>query len=271
MEFDKKKVMEHLWTARWYLTQKPEMTGEIKDEVSKALVLLGDKWEEANSGKPVTGSDDDDRPSLNEGGKKLLWYPGAVRLDFTMKTVGEYRKKYPEGAVVHFTAGRCDTEADMIASMRWGFGEGYCFFGIGPTGVVYQAAPLNRWGHHAGKSSWPSLGSSLSQYLVGIEVASAGRLDSANKSWFGKTYSQDRVRDVKAEANRVAGKYVKYTDEQEESLMGLLTWLAMNNPDVFSFDLVLGHDEVSPGRKNDPGGALSMTMPELRKKLHSQF
>lgn len=195
-----------------------------------------------------------------------LWYPLAVK-GTGMKMQGEYRKGYPEGAVVHFTAGRCDTEQEAKDSLSWGIGEGYMFFVIGPTGVVYQNFPLSHWGHHAGSSSHPDLGSSVSKYLVGIEVACAGRVDDNGKAWFNKYYPSERLRTVKASGNRQAGTYVKYTEAQEKALRDLLVWLHKNNPSVFKIDLILGHDEVSPGRKNDPGGSLSVTMPELRNEI----
>ena len=55
-----------------------------------------------------------------------------------------------------------------------------------------------------------------------------------------------------------------------------------NNPNIFNVDYILGHDEVAgprgigKSRKQDPGGALSMTMTELRelvkkKTLHDQL
>jgi len=50
-------------------------------------------------------------------------------------------------------------------------------------------------------------------------------------------------------------------------LFKLLRWLEYNGNGIFKLDFVLGHDEVAPSRKNDPGGSLSMTMPEFRKKL----
>lgn len=222
----------------------------------------------ARSPKPVVV--DGDRTSVGQPGQKLLWYPLSERLD-PMKTNGKYRKGYPEGLLVHFTEGHCDNEKDMVNSMNWGRSQGYNFMGIGPTGRVYQASSLEHWGSHAGSSSWSTLGSSVSQYLVGVEIACAGNVDASGKSWFGKTYRKDRLRVVKAEANRKAGTYVKYTTEQEEALIGLCLWLKSNNPQVFDFDLVLGHDEVSPGRKNDPGGSLSMTMPEFRALLKQRW
>ncbi len=210
-----------------------------------------------------------DRPSPSEEGKKALWYPLADTSGAAMKAQGTYAKGYPEGAVVHFTAGRDDSESDAKGSADYGVSQGYAFFVIGPTGKVYQRLPLNKWGHHAGTSSYPGLGSSLSKKLVGIEVACAGKLDSNRKSWFGKTYQADECRVVGAKENVQAGTYKKYTVAQEKALIELLVWLHKNNPEVFKIENVLGHDSIAPTRKNDPGGSLSMTIPELQKRLRA--
>lgn len=190
-------------------------------------------------------------------GKKELWVPWAIRPKRAMGTSFTYPKEYPHGAIVHFTAGRDKTEQDALDSYNWGCDEGYVFFVIGPTGKLYQGFPLNKGGAHAGASSWPGLGTGVSAKLVGIEIACAGKLDSRGKSWFGVTYPSEQIRNG----------FKKYTPEQEETLIKLLVWLKKNCPEVFDVQYILGHDEVSPGRKNDPGSSLSMTMPELREKI----
>lgn len=147
----------------------------------------------------------------------------------------------------------------------------YLYFIIDKDGNIGQNFSLDSWGSHAGLSTWKGLGDRVSDDLVGIEIQSAGRLEKSGstfKTWFGETIPAADVRSVaKQNENQEAGHYHKYTPAQEESLIRLLTWLHDNNPDVFSYDLVLGHDEVSPKRKNDPGASLSMTMPALRNKL----
>lgn len=188
---------------------------------------------------------------------KLLWVPWAIQPKRKMPTSWEYANGYPVGAIIHFTAGRDKTEEDALGSYDWGCDQGYTFFVIGPTGKLYQGFPLNRAGSHAGSSSWPGLGSGVSSKLVGIEIACAGKLDSSGKSWFGVKYDKDEIRDG----------YKKYTPEQEETLIKLLVWLKKNNPDVFNVEYILGHDEVAPGRKNDPGHALSMGMNGLREQI----
>lgn len=201
--------------------------------------------------------------------KKELWYPLAKKWGKAMITRGSYRKGYPEGAIVHFTAGRYGTQ-----DMDSGIASGYAYLLIDDKGNVYQANPLSRWGYHAGDSSWAGLGSGVSEHLVGIEMTSAGKLTRVGdkfQTWFKVNLLESEVRFAKAKDNIKEGYYQKYTEAQEEALIKLLLWLKENNPDVFSFDLILGHDEVAPKRKNDPGGALSCTMPEFRVKLKKMY
>lgn len=207
------------------------------------------------------------------------YYPYAKIPDARMKTQGFYDHNYPIGAVVHFTAGRYGE-----SGFEFGFDMGYCYFHIDYDGTITQAFPLNKWGYHCGESSWPPLGKSLSSKLVGIEVACAGKLEKAKcpfsnsgvfKAWFHKNpseyFQETEVRYMNKSEIPVPGFYHKFTKQQETSLVTLLLWLKSNNESVFSFDNVLGHDEISPMRKNDPGASLSMPMPKFREFLKSEY
>lgn len=207
----------------------------------------------------------EERPSSSDSGQKLLWCPFAERGP-KMKVVGKYPKGYPEGAVVHWTSG-----SSASSSIEYGISQGYNFWMIDRHGKIYQPCSLDGWGYHAGASSWPSLGSSLSNRLVGIEIDNCGKLekqsDGSFKAWFGRKLQAESVRISPKKDNIAAGAYEKFTSEQEEALEHLLLWLKSNNPDVFKIENVLGHDEISPGRKTDPGASLSVSMPEFRDKL----
>ena len=48
------------------------------------------------------------------------------------------------------------------------------------------------------------------------------------------------------------------------TLMNMIRYMKAVCPD-FDVEWVVGHDEIAPSRKSDPGASLSMTMPELRK------
>lgn len=195
--------------------------------------------------------------------QKILWYPKADTSKPQMKTRGKYRKGYPEGAVIHFTAG-----SSGVSSLDSGRNAGYCFFLIDRDGTVHQNFPLDEWGSHAGESFWEGLGKAVSQYLVGIEIACAGSLEKVGdkyKAWFHNKpeqyFSESEVR------FGPKGFFHKYTEEQEKSLLDLLIWLKLNNQTVFNLELILGHEDVAPGRKNDPGHAMSMTVNALRDQV----
>lgn len=187
-----------------------------------------------------------------------------------MMTKGTYSYGWPKGCVVHYTAGRNETEEQALNTIRWGRTQGFTFMLIGPTGVVYQGAPLNKWGEHAGKSYHPLVGPMVSSSLVGIEVACPGRLTKGSTAW-GFKPEVGLTREVGDKHNMRAGVYVKYTDAQEAALTELILWLKRQHPDIFDLNLVLGHDSVAPGRKSDPGGSLSMSIPEYQQHLKNLF
>jgi hypothetical protein len=221
-----------------------------------------------------------ERPSKSEGGQKSLWYPHAEIIDI-MKPAGKYRKGYPEGAVIHWISG-WSREGDQGNSankhaenaLKYGAKQGFGYLVISETGLVIQGQPLDSYDSHAGSSYWPSLGDSVSKYLVGIEVCCAGKLkkvsDGVYESWFGARFKESEVRYSKKKDNIQEGYYHKYTAAQEKALVDLLLWLKKNNPDVFSFDNVIGHDECAPKRKSDPGSSLSMSMPDFRAYLKAK-
>lgn len=220
-------------------------------------------------------------------GEKRLWYPEAVvRTDIKRAAKGEYPKGYPYGAIVHFTAGQytkgMENAITAISS------SAYFFCCIGTDGKLVQANPLNQWGYHAGESAWTIDGvkrNGVSSFLVGIEITNPGRLEIDHGKYY--TYwDTERKQPIEAKKVRVipqnqdnilAGAYLPYTKAQETTLIEFLLWAKANNPTVFDFDYVLGHDEaagpkgIGRWRKNDPGGALSMTMTAFRQLLKDEY
>lgn len=201
-----------------------------------------------------------------------LSYPRAV-LDFKdpktvpMKTRGEYPLRYPEGAVVHYNAGNSDQKGFMNYMRRMG----YLTFLIDRDGYTWQDFPLNKWGHHAGRSEWRDIKGTVNSRFVGIEVMSAGRLtmdtDEIYRTYWGLPVEKEEVRCSFVNRNIAEGCYHKFLPRQVEELTALILWLESNGQGIFKLENVVGHDEVSPGRKVDPGGALPFTMPAYRAHL----
>jgi N-acetylmuramoyl-L-alanine amidase len=248
---------QKLYTLRWYINNTWGQDATKDDVLGILAHLLGENDPENREGTAL------------EGGQKLKWYPLAETSFTKAKTRGGYSDGYPQGAVVHFTAGRRN---GLQSGIDVQLNTGMCYFLIDQDGNVAQNFPLDEWGYHAGRSSWPGISGNVSDELVGIEVMCGGKLSkqgSSWKTWYGEVIPAADRRKVTEKDNITAGTYQTYTQAQEDALTALLLWLHRNNPAVFSLDLVLGHDEVSPGRKNDPGGSLSMTMPEFRNKLKS--
>jgi len=210
-----------------------------------------------------------EQPSNEKG---LLWYPKAKVIK-GMKAQGTYPMGYPQGAILHYTGGRDESDEAAMSTFHWGAESGLAFFLILPSGQVIQSLPLNLWGSHAGTSYWQGLGNRVSNRAVGIEIACCGELTISNKASFGYQYPQGVERVVTAAHECSPGRYKKFTQAQEDSLVELLVWLKLNKPDVFNTDYILGHDQVSGPegigyyRKIDPGGSLSMTKSNLRLKI----
>jgi hypothetical protein len=289
---------QQLYTLRWSAMQIARLSSDPKvdalalDQIAILSQLLGEPIpEEFAPPEP-------DRPSkqpvaelpgkkLYPVGSKKLWYPEAVvRADLKRPAKGEYPKGYPYGAIVHFTAGQyskgVDNAINTISSSP------YFFCCIGTDGKFVQVNPLNQWGYHAGESAWIIAGekrNGVSNFLVGIEINNPGRLELHDGKYFThwdkqrtKPIDPSEVRVIEENVDNIlAGAYLPYTKAQEETLVEFLLWAKANNPTVFDFDYVLGHDEVAgpkgigKWRKNDPGGALSITMTEFRKLLKDEY
>lgn len=160
-------------------------------------------------------------PSPNRRARK-----GDERLEFVV--VHGTWMAGDEGALMRL----CDPAAEVS-----------CHYYVTREGEVIQLVPEQDVAWHAGKShAVNSLGwnvEGLNGWSLGIEVANSGP--------FGDTVPTPAM-----EANPDWRLAEPYAEIQYERLAVLLADILRRHPAI-TRERVLGHDEVSPGRKSDPG------------------
>ena len=125
-------------------------------------------------------------------------------------------------------------------------------------GSVWQIIPFDRKARHAGRSSWKGL-ELLNRYSVGIEIANYGWLDPQGDGSYKRSDTPRFAAGDVTVAPMPGGARIKgwenYPEPQLESVERVTRALLAAYPSIGE---VLGHQEISPGRKFDPGPAFPM-------------
>ncbi|MHB8067598.1 MAG: N-acetylmuramoyl-L-alanine amidase [Desulfobaccales bacterium] len=128
---------------------------------------------------------------------------------------------------------------------------------IGTDGSLVQMVRFNKKAWHAGISQWGEL-ESMNSYSIGIELVNAGKLnkraDGKWINWANSVIPDEQVVVLKhKDEDQVAGWQI-YSQKQIDTAVEVA--LALHGK--YSFEDILGHDDVAPGRKVDPGPAFPM-------------
>jgi N-acetylmuramoyl-L-alanine amidase len=121
---------------------------------------------------------------------------------------------------------------------------------------VTQLADFTQRAWHAGRSSWQGEGD-VNSRSIGIELDNAGRLDqvgSTYRAWFGRSYPEDQVLGASHKNESGMAWWHAFTEPQLEACLEVCQALAA----AYDIQDILGHDDVSPNRKSDPGPAFPM-------------
>lgn len=154
--------------------------------------------------------------------------------------------------VIHFTAGA--TARSSIEYWRE-LNNGVCaHFVIDRDGTIYQCRPCDRTAGHAGASMWkcPKTGvtyHALNTCSIGIELANAGD----NPKLAAKWSDLPRVK-LRHKHGGPLCEWEQYPKEQLSACEALAKVLC----ERYNLDDVVGHDDIAPDRKNDPGPAFPM-------------
>ena len=128
---------------------------------------------------------------------------------------------------------------------------------IGRDGAIVQMVAFNKKAWHAGASAWGNL-QGMNQYAIGIELVNAGKLckrgDGKWENWAKNVIAESDVTVATHAHETTPTGWHEYTEAQISAALQLASLLHAN----YHFTDVLGHEDVSPGRKTDPGPLFPM-------------
>jgi N-acetylmuramoyl-L-alanine amidase len=158
----------------------------------------------------------------------------------------------PRIVVIHDTAGT--TAAGAVSWLQSKASKVSAHFVVDRDGAVTQMVECDIAAHHAGKSSYRGT-PNCNTFSVGIEIVSPGMLYAdgpvARSRWIaGKTWPLAECTEIDSKAHGGRAWWLHYTPAQLKAVEGLVRALAISYPSIVD---VVGHYEISPRRKVDPG------------------
>jgi N-acetylmuramoyl-L-alanine amidase len=115
-------------------------------------------------------------------------------------------------------------------------------------GTVIQCRPFNRTCGHAGKSRWKGF-DGLNTCSIGIELANAGDNAKLAAKWSKLPLFKARHKN-----GGPVQDWEAYPEEQIQACIQVAQAIVAR----YKLDDVIGHDDIAPDRKNDPGPAFPM-------------
>ena len=164
----------------------------------------------------------------------------------------------PELLVIHYTAG--SSAEGAVAWLCNPAARASAHLVIGRDGSLTQLAPFNRIAWHAGRSLWAGR-SNVNSCSIGIELDNAGRLERVGECWRSsigqREYPDNQVLIANHQHDRPGTPpcgWHRYSQAQLAAA-GEVGMLLVRE---YALKDVVGHDDIAPGRKSDPGPAFPL-------------
>jgi N-acetylmuramoyl-L-alanine amidase len=189
------------------------------------------------------------RLGLSIKGNRLVG-PGVSFIE-TPNKGGDLSPRY---LVFHYTAGK--SAANSIGWLTNPESQASAHLVVARNGRITQLAPFNVKAWHAGISHWDGL-SRLNSYSIGIEMDNAGPLKKVGdkyQAWFGTLYREDQVIYGKHKLDDQPRWWHAYTEVQIQKALELAQLLVRH----YGLKDVVGHEDIAPDRKRDPGPAFPL-------------
>lgn len=189
------------------------------------------------------------RSAFSIQGNRLVG-PGV----FFVETPNKGGDLSPRYLVFHYTAGKsAKSSIDWLTSPE---SQASAHLVVARNGRVTQLAPFNVKAWHAGISHWDGL-SGLNSYSIGIEMDNAGPLKKVGdkyQAWFGTLYGEDQVIYGKHKLDDQPRWWHAYKEVQILKALELAQLLVRH----YGLKDVVGHEDIAPSRKRDPGPAFPL-------------
>lgn len=187
---------------------------------------------------------------------KLVDTNEKLKISFqeTPNVSGPFKSGLPDTIVIHYTAG-----SSLKSSASWlqnPNAKASAHLVVGKAGEIIQLAPFDVRTWHAGRSSWKGR-SGLNQYSIGIEIDNAGPLTQTPDGYmthFSKLVDNKNVVLATHKLDSNERGWEAYTSQQIE----LVEEICLALKEVYNISEIVGHDDIAPSRKRDPGPAFPM-------------
>lgn len=160
----------------------------------------------------------------------------------------------PQYIIMHYTAGN-----SFQSSVEWLLNpdsKASAHIIIGRNGEIIQLGKFNKKLWHAGTSRWADL-IGMNNYSIGIELDNSGRLKKSGSKWInvsGRVIPDTEVVLTKHKHEDTEYAWQTYTPIQIERAQQICVLLK----NTYTIKDILGHEDIAPFRKADPGPAFNM-------------
>ena len=169
---------------------------------------------------------------------------------------GELKPKF---LVIHYTASGPDADIARYFSQETANVSAHLV--VRRDGSVTQCVPFNVVAWHAGKSQWTDKSgarySGLNTDAIGIEIENWGPINKAADgwiSWTGTAVDGSKVIEARHKFGMPDCGWEVYTPAQLEAAVAAARAICAE----YAIEDIVGHDDIAPGRKSDPGPAWDM-------------
>ena len=167
----------------------------------------------------------------------------------------------PDAIIIHYTAGASGAATVKLFSAASATTSAHMV--VSEDGSVTQMVDFNRKAVHAGTSSYGGR-SSYNNFSIGIEISNPGYLQKIDGKYYTWWEAKKEKKTPTPESKVFVGKHrnsvtkmnywYKYTDAQIQAVKEIC--IALCN--AYPIKEILGHEEIAPGRKCDPGPAFPL-------------